>query len=90
MAHLHKIACAKIPANLLLIHELLILFVLFAVICNLKNEFYSVRVRFLNAYGNLSRDIMDVRGHLKQRHAAATCKGIRVSVPISSKCPHIE
>ena len=39
---------------------------------------------------NFLRDIMDIRRHLKQRQATATCKGIRVSVPMSSKCSDIE
>ena len=39
---------------------------------------------------NLSRDVMDIRRHLKQRHAKATCEGIRVSVPISIKYSDIE
>ena len=37
-----------------------------------------------------SRDVIDVWRHLKQRHTTVTCEGIRVSVPISSKCADIE
>ena len=47
----------------------------FAVVCNLKKESDSAQ-----AYANFPRDAMDVRRHLKQRHATATCEGIRVSV----------
>ena len=63
----------------------------FAVVCNLKNEFVIVQEsESAQECDNFSRDVMDDRRHLKQRHATATCEGIRVSMPISSKCPDIE
>ena len=37
-----------------------------------------------------SRDVINGWRHLKQRHTMATCEGIRVSVPISTKCADIE
>ena len=39
---------------------------------------------------NVLRDVMDILRHLKQCDATATCEGILVSVPISSKCSDIE
>ena len=39
---------------------------------------------------NVSRDVMDILRHLKQRDATATCEGILVSVPITSKCSDIK
>ena len=43
-----------------------------------KISFRSVRSDSAKAYDNFSRDVMDVRRHLKQRHATATCEGIRL------------
>ena len=60
-------------------------------ICDLKNEFLKRKESdSAKAYDNFSRDVMDVRRHLKQRHATARCEGIRESMPISSKCADIE
>ena len=66
-------------------------FLPFAVVCNLKKMgFCSVRVRFCTSVWQFFAWRQDVRRHLKQRHATTTCEGIRVSVPISSKCSDIE
>ena len=37
-----------------------------------------------------SRDVIEVRSHLQQRHATATCEGIRVRVPILNTNSDIE
>ena len=37
-----------------------------------------------------SCEVIDVGRHLKQRLTTATCEGIWVSVPISSKCADIK
>ena len=58
-------------------------FVSFPVVCGLKKRAFMMQESdSAQAYNSFSRD---VRCHLKQRHAMATCEGIRVSVPISSK-----
>ena len=53
----------------------------FAVVCNLKSEFYSVRFEICTIGCQFLRDVMHVQRHQKLRHATATCE---VSVPIST------
>ena len=63
----------------------------FFLFVTLKNDFFFLwcKSQILHKH-NISRDIMDIWRHLKQRHAKTTCRGIRVSVPISSKRADIE
>ena len=58
-------------------------FVSFSAVCGLKKRAFMMQESdSAQEYNSFSRD---VRRHLKQRHATATCEGIRESVPISSK-----
>ena len=56
-------------------------FVPFAVVCNLKISFCSVESYSTQVYDNFLRNvIVDVRRHLKQRYATATCEGLRADI----------
>ena len=61
----------------------------FAVDCDLKMSFVAYESDSAKGYDNFLCKVMDVQCHLKQRHATATCEGIRGSMPISSKCSDI-
>ena len=54
-------------------------FVPFAIVCNLKTNFVKVKESVsAQARENVSRDVVDVRRHLKVRHATATSKRVDI------------